>query len=148
MTRLVALLVGVAGTGAALAVATTDRVPERGVLKRRLTQLWNYERFGVSFKEGGRYFFFRNDGLQNQGVLYTQKSLQEEPQVLLDPNGLSSDGTVALAGQAVSDDGNLMAYGLATAGSDWNEWKVRDVRTGQDLGDHLKWVKFSGASWT
>jgi prolyl oligopeptidase len=125
-----------------------DAIPGREAIAQRLTQLWNYERFGVPVKRGGRYFISKNDGLQNQSVLYTLASLDAEPRVLLDPNKLAADGTVALATYAVSDDGNLLAYGLATAGSDWQEWKVRDVRTGQDFGDHLKWVKFSGASWT
>jgi prolyl oligopeptidase len=124
------------------------RIPERGAIRARLTKLWNYERYGVPVKQGGRYFFTKNDGLQNQAVLYTLTSLDATPAVLLDPNTLSADGTVALTAYAVSDDGNLMAYGLATAGSDWQEWKVRDVRTGQDLSDHIKWVKFSRASWT
>jgi prolyl oligopeptidase len=127
--------------------AYLNAIPGRDAIKARLTQLWNFERYSVPFKEGNRYFYSRNDGLQNQSVLYTVDSLDAEPRVLLDPNTLSPDGTVALAAIAVSRDGNLMAYGLATAGSDWNEWKVRDVRTGQDLPDHLKWVKFSGASW-
>jgi prolyl oligopeptidase len=127
--------------------AYLNAIPGRDAIKARLTQLWNFERYSVPFKEGNRYFYSRNDGLQNQSVLYTVDSLEAEPRVLLDPNTLSTDGTVALADIAVSRDGNLMAYGLATAGSDWNEWKVRDVRTGQDLPDHLKWVKFSGASW-
>lgn len=125
-----------------------EQVPERARIKERMTALWNYERFGVPFKLGGRYFYSRNDGLQNQSVLYTLKTLDQEPTLLLDPNKLSTDGTVALSGYAISEDGNLMAYGLATAGSDWQEWKVRDIRTGQDLPDQLKWVKFSGASWT
>ena len=124
------------------------RIPELGAIRARLTKLWNYERYGVPVKQGGRYFFTKNDGLQNQAVLYTLTSLDATPAVLLDPNTLSADGTVALTSYAVSDDGNLMAYGLATAGSDWQEWKVRDVRTGQDLSDHIKWVKFSRASWT
>ena len=81
-------------------------------------------------KQGGRYFFTKNDGLQNQTVLYTLAALDATPAVLLDPNTLSADGTVALTAYAVSDDGNLVAYGLATAGSDWQDWKVRDVRTG------------------
>jgi len=122
-------------------------IPGRDAIKSRLTKLWNFERYSVPFKEGGRYFYSRNDGLQNQSVLYTVESLAAAPRVLLDPNTLSAAGTVALAGMAVSDDGNLLAYGLAASGSDWNEWKVRDVRTGQDLPDHLQWVKFSGASW-
>jgi len=125
-----------------------EEIPERWTIKERLTRLWDYERYGVPFKEGGRYFFTKNDGLQNQSVLYTMASLEAEPVVLLDPNKLSADGTVALTSYAVSDDGNLMAYGLATAGSDWQEWKVRDVRTGKDLADHLNWIKFSTASWT
>jgi len=124
------------------------RIPELGAIRARLTKLWNYERYGVPVKQGGRYFLTKNDGLQNQAVLYTLTSLDATLAVLLDPNALSADGAVALTAYEVSDDGNLMAYGLATAGSDWQEWKVRDVRTGQDLSDHIKWVKFSRASWT
>ena len=120
----------------------------REKLKERITQLWNYEKFGVPFKKGDRYFYFKNDGLQNQSVLYTLDSLEDEPKLLLDPNKLSEDGTVALSGLAISDDGNLMAYGLSTGGSDWIEYKVRNVETKEDLADHLKWIKFSGASWT
>ncbi len=125
-----------------------DQIPERNKIRERLTQLWDYEKFGVPHREGNRYFFSKNDGLQNQNVLYTTDSLEEQPRVLLDPNELSPDGTVALVGYSVSDDGNLMAYGLSTAGSDWMEWKVRDVATGQDLLDVLKWIKFSSAAWT
>jgi prolyl oligopeptidase len=124
------------------------QIPELGAIRSRLTKLWNFERYGVPFKQGGRYFFTKNDGLQNQAVLYTLASLDAAPVVLLDPNTLSADGTVAMTAYAVSDDGNLVAYGLATAGSDWREYKVRDVRTRQDLPDHVKWVKFSRASWT
>jgi prolyl oligopeptidase len=120
----------------------------REKLKDRITKLWNYEKFSVPFKEGNRYFYFKNDGLQNQSVLYTLESLSAEPKVLLDPNKLSEDGTVALSGLAISDDGKLMAYGLSTAGSDWIEYQVKDVETGEDLAEHLKWIKFSGASWT
>jgi prolyl oligopeptidase len=125
-----------------------DQIPERKQIKERLTKLWNYEKYSAPFKEGGRYFFYKNDGLQNQSVLYTALSLQDEPRVLLDPNALSKDGTIALSGLAISHDGKLMAYALASAGSDWQEWKVRDVLTGKDLDDHLQWSKFSGASWT
>ena len=124
------------------------RIPQRQGLRDRLTRLWNFERYGLPYRKGTRYFISRNSGLQNQSVLYTLDSLDAEPRPLLDPNTLSPDGTVALAGLRPSEDGNLLAYGLAVAGSDWNEWKVRDVRTGKDLGDHLRWVKFSGASWT
>ncbi len=131
-----------------------EAIPARDRLQQRLTKLWNYEKYGIPFKEGdkngspGRYFYFKNDGLQNQSVLYTLKSLEDQPTVLLDPNTLSEDGTVALSGMTISDDGNLMAYGLSISGSDWQEWKVRDVETGNDLEDQVKWVKFSGTSWT
>ena len=124
-----------------------EQIPFRQAIKDRMTKLWNYERYTVPFKEGGRYFFTRNNGLQNQNVLYTATSLSGEPKILLDPNTLSADGTVALAGRAVSKDGKLLAYGLAASGSDWQEWHVRDIETGKDLSDHLKWVKFSGASF-
>lgn len=125
-----------------------DQLPARAQLKERLTKLWNYERYGVPFKEGGLYFYQKNDGLQNQSVLYVTPTLNDAGKVLLDPNTLSADGTVALTGYAISHDGQHLAYGLAASGSDWNEWKVRDIATGQDLEDHLKWVKFSGAAWT
>lgn len=128
--------------------AYLNEISIRETLKQRLTQLWDYEKFSIPFKEGNRYFFFKNDGLQNQSVLYTLTSLDDEPKVLIDPNKFSEDGTVALSGIAISQDGNLMAYGLSTAGSDWQEWKVRDVETGENLPDYLQWIKFSGASWT
>jgi len=124
------------------------KIPAREKIKQRLTDLWNYERFGVPFKEGNRYFISRNDGLQNQSVLYTMDTLSAEPRVLLDPNKLSNEGTVALKGYAISEDGEYMAYGLSSAGSDWEEWRVKRVSTGQDTDDVLNWVKFSGASWT
>ena len=123
-------------------------IPARRKIKERLTKLWNYERYGIPYREGGRYFYMKNDGLQNQSVLYTAASLAASPRVLIDPNKLSADGTVALAGTAISRDGKLMAYGLSASGSDWSEWRVRDVETGRDLPDHVRWVKFSGASWT
>ncbi len=125
-----------------------NEIPSRPNLEERLTKLWNYEKYGVPFKEGGNYFYTRNSGLQNQSVLYTVTSLEGQPRVLLDPNTLSNDGTVALSGASISDDGKLMAYSLSASGSDWQEWRVRDVASGKDLADHLKWVKFSGASWT
>ncbi|MBW4557072.1 MAG: prolyl oligopeptidase family serine peptidase [Trichormus sp. ATA11-4-KO1] len=128
--------------------AYLDEIPAREKIKQRLTKLWDYEKYGIPFKEGDRYFYFKNDGLQNQSVLYTLKTLDAEPRVLLDPNKLSTDGTVALSGLSISDNGKLLAYGLSTSGSDWQEWKVRDVETGEDLQDHLQWIKFSGASWT
>ena len=125
-----------------------DEIPAREKIKRRLTKLWNYERYGIPFKMGGRYFFSKNDGLQNQSVIYTMDRLDGEPRVLLDPNKLSTDGTIALGSYSISDDGRLMAYGLSDGGSDWRMFKVRDVATGKDLPDTLTWIKFSGASWT
>ncbi len=133
-----------------------SEIPAREKIKQRLTKLWDYEKYGIPFKEGEslrdgsteRYFYFKNDGLQNQSVFYTLKTLDDQPKVLLDPNQLSEDGTVALSGLSISEDGKLLAYGLSTSGSDWQEWKVRDVETGEDLQDHLKWIKFSGVSWT
>ena len=124
-----------------------EAIPARSAIKDRLTKLWNYEKYGVPFKEGSRYFYTRNSGLQNQSVLYTVTSLDGTPKEVLDPNTLSTDGTVALSGMQVSNDGKLLAYSLSASGSDWQEWKVRDVETGKDLSDDLKWVKFSGASW-
>lgn len=125
-----------------------QEIPLRETLKERLTKLWDYEKYSIPFKQGNRYFYYKNDGLQNQSVLYTLNSLDGEPRELLDPNKLSEDGTVALSGTAISEDGNLLAYGLSSSGSDWQEWKVRDIETGQDLNEHLQWIKFSGASWT
>ncbi|MBE9142802.1 prolyl oligopeptidase family serine peptidase [Planktothrix mougeotii] len=132
----------------AVTFAYLNNIPAKETLKNRLTQLWDYEKYGTPFKQGTRYFYFKNDGLQNQSVLYVLESLDAEPKVLLDPNTLSPDGTIALSGMAISEDGNFMAYGLSTSGSDWQEWKVLDINTQENLSDHLKWVKFSGASWT
>jgi prolyl oligopeptidase len=125
-----------------------DQIPYRKAIHDRLTKLWNYERFGVPEQRGGRYFYQHNNGLQNQSVLLVADSLNAEPRILLDPNTLSADGTVALSGEAISDDGKLLAYGTAASGSDWMEWRVRDIDSGKDLSDLIKWVKFSGASWT
>jgi prolyl oligopeptidase len=122
-------------------------IPERSRIEARLTELWNYEKYEIPIRKAGRYFFSRNDGLQNQSVLYTTTALDIEPTILLDPNTLSDDGTVALKDYAVSEDGKLMAYGLSAAGSDWQTWHVRNVETGKDLVDRIEWVKFSSASW-
>jgi prolyl oligopeptidase len=122
-------------------------IPERGAIEKRLTEIWDCERFGVPFKEDGHYFFSKNTGLQNQNVIYTTTNFSETPRELLDPNLLAKDGTIALGGLDVTDDARLMAYGLATAGSDWQQWKVRDVRSGKDRTDLVDWVKFSNGSW-
>jgi prolyl oligopeptidase len=125
-----------------------EKIPERKEIEARLTKVWDYPKFGVPYKEGGRYFFSKNDGLQNQSVLYTQRALADAATVLLDPNTLSEDGTVALSATAVSPDGKYLAYATSASGSDWQEFHVRDIATGKDLPDYLRWVKFSGASWT
>lgn len=125
-----------------------EAIPERAAIESRLTELWNYERFGAPSKKGGRYFYSRNDGLQNQSVIYTVKSLSDEPKVLLDPNKLSTDGTFALSGASVSDDGKYYAYGVSDGGSDWQTYRVRDIESGKDLSDKIEWIKFSGVSWT
>ena len=131
-----------------ITTAYLSAIPQRDAIKKRLTELWNYEKFGAPFKAGGRYFYFKNDGLQNQSVLYKLESLNAEPVVLIDPNKWSKDGTVALGSTSFSDDGRFAAYSVAEAGSDWNTWRILEVETGRQLTDELKWVKFSGASWT
>ncbi|PZO59540.1 MAG: S9 family peptidase [Phormidesmis priestleyi] len=125
-----------------------NALPGRTAINARLTELWNYERYGIPFKQNERYFYYKNNGLQNQSVLYTLPTLDAEPTVLLDPNTLSEDGTVALSGIAISENAQYVAYGLSTAGSDWMEWKVRNIATGKDTDDLVQWVKFSGAAWT
>ena len=125
-----------------------ESISERIPIRKRLSELWDYEKYSPPIQKGGNYFYSYNSGLQNQNVLYTAKSLDGPARVLLDPNTLSTDGTVALTGTAVSRDGRLLAYGIATAGSDWTEWKVLDVVTGKDYPDHLRWIKFSGAEWS
>src|SRR5205823_10356559 len=131
-----------------LTAAYLAESPARGTIRERLTKVWNYPKYGTPFRKARRYFFFKNDGLQNQSVLYKQASLTADAETLLDPNLLAEDGTVALSTLAVSDDGRLLAYGTSASGSDWEEFRVRDVAKGRDLSDHLKWIKFSGASWT
>ncbi len=124
-----------------------DDLPGRERIAERLEKLWNYERFTIPTVMAGRYFYGRNDGLQNQYVLLVSDGLEAEPRVLLDPNALSEDGTVSLAGRWPSPDGKLLAYALSEGGSDWREIWVRDVETGIDQSDRLRWTKFSDASW-
>jgi prolyl oligopeptidase len=124
-----------------------SKIPYKEQIRERLTQLWNYPRYGVPFHEGNYYFFFKNNGIQNQSVLYFQSSLEEEPEVFLDPNNLSPDGTVALGTYSVSKDGKYFAYAVSGSGSDWNEIYVKETATGKQLEDKLEWVKFSGISW-
>jgi prolyl oligopeptidase len=124
-----------------------EGIPKREEIRRRLEQAWNYERTGVPFERGGKWFFTRNSGLQNQSVLYVADALDAAPRVLLDPNALSTDGTVSLTESEPSEDGRFLAYGLSKAGSDWQEFRVKDIATGKDHEDLIEWVKFSGASW-
>jgi prolyl oligopeptidase len=119
----------------------------RDKLKDRLTTLWDYQRFGTPFRRGDQYFYYFNDGLQNQFVLYKQDSLESEGEELIDPNLFSEDGTVSMSSVAFSQDARFVAYAKSVGGSDWREFFVRDVETGEDLSDHLKWIKFSGVSW-
>lgn len=119
----------------------------REKMHARLMALNDFERFSPPVSHGGRYFYTHNSGLQNQNVVFWQQGLHGEPQVLLDPNTLLKDGTVALSGLSITDDGRLAAYSLAEAGSDWVKWRVRDVSTGHDLPDVIEWSKFSGAAW-
>jgi prolyl oligopeptidase len=125
-----------------------QKLADREPCKERLTKLLNYQRYSVPIWEGHRYLYRKNDGLQNQSVIYTLKKLSEAPKVLLDPNQLASDGTVAVTSTTVSEDSRLMVYGVAASGSDWNMIRVRNIETNQDLPDVIRWVKFSEPSWT
>jgi prolyl oligopeptidase len=124
-----------------------EQIPFREKIKNRLTELWDYPKYSVTFKKGDRYFYFKNEGMQNQSVLYVQESLDAEPRLLLDTNTLSEDGTVALSNYSVSKDGKYLAYGISRGGSDWNEIFVMEIESEKKLDDHLKWIKFSGISW-
>ncbi len=124
-----------------------DTYAKRDAIEQRLTKLWNYPKYSLPNKEGDRYFFSKNDGLQNQAVLYMSKSLTGEPTVLIDPNKLSADGTVALSGTTYTEDGKMMAYAISASGSDWQEVHVRDIDSGKDTDDLLKWCRFSGIGW-
>ncbi len=131
----------------ALTESVLEMVPQRAAIRARLTEVWDYERRGVPERAGELYAYFRNTGLQNQAVLYITRDLAEPGRVLLDPNTLSPDGTVALSATAFSEDGTRLAYSVSASGSDWQEWRVRDVASGSDLPDIVRWSKFSGASW-
>ena len=123
------------------------QIPYRDKIRERLTQLWNYPKEGTPSRHGDWYYYFYNDGLKNQSVLYRKASLEAEGEVFLDPNTLSDEGTVALSAVAFSKDGKYMAYSVASAGSDWVEIRVMETATGEQLSDKIEWVKFSGASW-
>lgn len=124
-----------------------DRIPFRSKINDRLTQMWNYERYSTPWREGDYYFFFKNDGMQNQSVLYVREGLEGEPRVFIDPNQMSEEGIISLSRLSVCNQAKYMAYSISTGGSDWNEIFVKDIATGKTLDDHIKWVKFSGISW-
>jgi prolyl oligopeptidase len=127
--------------------AYLDTIEERESIRARLEELWNFERYGLPSKEGGRYFFSHNDGLQNQSVIFMQASLEDEPQLLVDPNTWSDDGTIALASYFPSPQGNFFAYMVQESGSDWRSAKVMDLESGEVLGDDLEWLKFTALTW-
>lgn len=122
-------------------------IPYRDSVKDRLEKMWNYEKFGTPFKEGGKYYFFKNSGLQNQAILYVQETLDSPPSVVLDPNTMASDGTVALGALAFNKEGDKIAYQLSKGGSDWNTIYIKDLKLNTTLTDEIKWVKFSGIQW-
>lgn len=124
-----------------------SQIPFRNAIKERLTELWNYPKYGIPSKQGERYYYSYNDGLQNQATIYRLSSLDAEPEVFIDPNTLSNDGTVALSGLSFSKDGRYCAYATAASGSDWVEIKVIDTADDTKLNDKINWVKFSNAIW-
>jgi prolyl oligopeptidase len=130
-----------------MTVSILENIPGRETIKKRLTDLWDFSKAWAPYKKGNRYFQERNSGLQNQNVLYVMESLETEARLLLDPNTLSEDGTVALTSFAMSEDGNWLAYATSASGSDWLTWHIRDVGTGSDLDEVLEWSKFSTAAW-
>lgn len=125
-----------------------EAIPARDRIKARMTALWSYERYGVPVKAGGRYFYLRNDGTQDQSVLYVADSLHAPPRVLIDPNAMSEDATLALGEFVPSPDGKLVAYSISDGGSDWRIWRFRDVATGEDLPETLRHIKFREPEWT
>jgi prolyl oligopeptidase len=130
-----------------LTFSVLEKIPAREIIKKRLTELWNYARAWAPYKKGTWYFQQRNSGLQNQNVLYVMRSVDDEPRVLLDPNTLSEDGTIALTSFSISEDGNWLAYATSASGSDWLTWRIRNVETGNDLDERIEWSKFSNAAW-
>ena len=124
-----------------------SQIPFRESIKKRLEEIYDYEKFGTPFKEGGKYYYFKNDGLQNQSVLYVQENLNSQSQVVLDPNKFSEDGTTSLGELAFSKDGRYLAYSTSVGGSDWRSIVVKDLQSGNMLEDRIDWVKFSGISW-
>ena len=124
-----------------------SKIPFRDKIRDRLTSLWNYAKYSAPFKKGEYYYFYKNEGLQNQSILFRQRTYDSQPEIFLDPNEFSTDGTVSLQTLSFSKDAKYCVYGISKAGSDWNEFFVMDVESKTKLIDHLKWIKFSGASW-
>jgi len=122
-------------------------IPQRELIKERLTEIWDYEKVSAPIKRGGKYYFYKNAGLQNQNVFYSSNELGGEEKVILDPNTFSENGTIALSGTYFNKNGNLLGYAKSNAGSDWKEFFIHDLSRGIDLKDHLKWIKFSGMAW-
>ncbi|MFN0016569.1 MAG: prolyl oligopeptidase family serine peptidase, partial [Saprospiraceae bacterium] len=131
----------------AVAFGFLEQIPFRAKLKERLEQIWNFEKYGTPFKKAGRYYFFKNDGLQNQSVLYRQETLDGEAKMVLDPNTFSADGTTSLQEYSFSKDGRYFAYAISEGGSDWRTILVKNMETGEMLPDQLKWSKFTGIGW-
>ncbi len=124
-----------------------SQIPYRDKIKKRIEQVFNFEKYGTPFKKGGKYYFLKNDGLQNQSVLYVQENLDAQPQVVLDPNTFSTDGTASLGEMAFSKEGHYLSYTISRGGSDWRTIYVKDLQTGQMLTDQLSWAKFTGLAW-
>ncbi len=124
-----------------------NAIPQREKIKAKLTKLWNYPKYSMPIKKGGRYFYSKNDGLQNQSVYYMQESLDSKPIMVIDPNKLSLDGTIALTIPGFSMDGKLLAYGISKSGSDWQEVRILNIETGKEYPEVIKWLKFSNVAW-
>ena len=124
-----------------------SKIPFRDKIKDRLTKIWNFEKRGVPFKKGKNYFYYKNDGIQNQSVLFVMEGINGTPRVLLDPNTLAADGTASLGDLSISKDGKHLAYTINRAGSDWSNVYVMEIETGKKLSDEINWVKFSNIAW-
>jgi len=122
-------------------------IPARAQIASRLKELINYPRYSSPSKHGERYFFWKNSGLQNQSVLYAQETLDSEPHIVINPNTLSTNGTIAVSTTAVSWNGKLLAYGLSRSGSDEQEVRIRNVDTGREYDETLQWCRFTTIAW-
>ena len=123
------------------------KIPFKNKIKKRLTEIWNYPSESLPFKKGNKFYYYHNDGLQNQAILYVKNTIKGESKVLINPNDLSDDGIISIGGIYFSKDNNYLGYSLNKSGSDWQEFQILNLNTGKLLSDHLKWIKFSGMSW-